>query len=781
MPFLFLQVCGASPPHEPMLVHRSPLSKLKYLIERVNKIASKPAEWLTRARTLLREHARPPFRALQQLFEAAEKLPSIPPQAESLRQYLVVAETWVDKATKVLDAGKKRLKKLAAAELDEDNRSTIAEVQGLLREAEVLGIETPEIKSLDVILGHALEYQDRVREVLAHSIEPEDARQRANDLLDLGATLDIHVEEFDVLEKRLAELEWWQNASELVVKEYVELDEVCDMTEDGRDIGIKSDEPLYARLRKMRTAGDQWRIDALKVVKSKLIKMDELRVLDARTKGTPSVKELRNTIRDLIGKVDDWRSRARNILGAAGIDLPPLDADGIDKKSQSRWRTDSDVEDESEQSEREGSTPVERPATPGEPEESRNATAAKAKNDEPEVPRRTVYAGEARSLLAEMNDCPVKPPEIAVLREELREVEEWTNRAKRVFAKREKGLKESLDEIHVNLINGVGNGEGLFCICRTADEGFMIECDVCREWYHGKCVRLSQKDAKRHSNYICPVCDVNLPLHREKRPSYQEMVKLAEAAENLPLVPDEKETVDTIVDLVNSWVSRLKSFLSKTDDDMRRDGGKTLKDMLRVSEGMRLDFGEFSDVLRSKVAALIPLPDEDTGKVFCLCSKPYDPVTDVDMMECDNCKDWFHFGCVGLTPEHAADIAAKEEQWLCPNCDGDASKVPERLRQFIGRPRAALAASASSPQRQMMLLHDVPLQVMEDAEPKAHGPLSELMALYLYFSKYPSSVGATLEETMMEQQPIPDTLHSAEGGVAEEAPEALGSPEATTM
>jgi sulfur transfer protein SufE len=476
-------VCNGSEQHDPVLYNRSPLSKLRYLIDRVNKVASKPAEWLSRARALLRDNQRPQLRALQQLYEAAEKLPSIPVQAESLHEYLVVAEAWLDRATKVLDAGKRRLKKLAM-DIDEDHRSTISEVQSLLAEADTVGLETPEIKALGSILDHALDYQERARGVLALSLEGDEARKNANDLLDLGATLEVHVEEFDILEKRLAELEWWQNASLLVDKTFVEYDDVCDMAEDGRDIGIKSDEPLFARLRKMRSAGDQWRIDALRVVKSKSISMDELRGLDARTEKTPSIKELREKIRQLISKVDDWRNRARSLLAAANVELPPMDEEVIiKKKSRSKGfsRADSEPDDD------EGDQMSPKTGAEGDVKEATwlkktdEAGTLPAPSESPDASvtptKRVLLAGETRSLVSELDNCPVKPVEIAVFKEELRQVEDWVSRAKKVFARRDKTLKESLDEIQTNLVNGVGSGEGLFCLCRTADEGFMVSLE----------------------------------------------------------------------------------------------------------------------------------------------------------------------------------------------------------------------------------------------------------------------------------------------------------------
>ncbi|XP_038227261.1 nucleosome-remodeling factor subunit BPTF isoform X6 [Dermochelys coriacea] len=53
-----------------------------------------------------------------------------------------------------------------------------------------------------------------------------------------------------------------------------------------------------------------------------------------------------------------------------------------------------------------------------------------------------------------------------------------------------------------------GSSEELYCICRTPyDESqFYIGCDRCQNWYHGRCVGILQSEADLIDEYVCPQC-----------------------------------------------------------------------------------------------------------------------------------------------------------------------------------------------------------------------------------------------------------------------------------
>ena len=53
---------------------------------------------------------------------------------------------------------------------------------------------------------------------------------------------------------------------------------------------------------------------------------------------------------------------------------------------------------------------------------------------------------------------------------------------------------------------GSSSDEQVFCICRQPESDFMIQCDRCKEWYHGNCIGITKRKARSIDTYICVGC-----------------------------------------------------------------------------------------------------------------------------------------------------------------------------------------------------------------------------------------------------------------------------------
>ncbi|PWZ01454.1 hypothetical protein BCV70DRAFT_230662 [Testicularia cyperi] len=52
------------------------------------------------------------------------------------------------------------------------------------------------------------------------------------------------------------------------------------------------------------------------------------------------------------------------------------------------------------------------------------------------------------------------------------------------------------------------NDDGhVYCVCRGKDDGsFMISCEQCEQWFHTRCIGITQKAAKKLDEYVCQSC-----------------------------------------------------------------------------------------------------------------------------------------------------------------------------------------------------------------------------------------------------------------------------------
>lgn len=65
------------------------------------------------------------------------------------------------------------------------------------------------------------------------------------------------------------------------------------------------------------------------------------------------------------------------------------------------------------------------------------------------------------------------------------------------------------------------NDGALFSLCRLFVCRFMICCDKCEDWFHGKCVGITVAQGKKMEregrDYVCPICLENETKTKEEK------------------------------------------------------------------------------------------------------------------------------------------------------------------------------------------------------------------------------------------------------------------------
>ncbi|KAK7149111.1 hypothetical protein R3I94_008654 [Phoxinus phoxinus] len=107
--------------------------------------------------------------------------------------------------------------------------------------------------------------------------------------------------------------------------------------------------------------------------------------------------------------------------------------------------------------------------------------------------------------------------------------------------------------------------EAKFCLCRKPAGGFMLQCELCKDWFHGACVPLpkagSQKRlaASKEAKFLCPLCQ------RSRRPRLETILALLVSLQKLPVRLPEGEALQCLTERAMGWQDRARQALA-TDE-----------------------------------------------------------------------------------------------------------------------------------------------------------------------------------------------------------------------
>ncbi|CAG7729972.1 unnamed protein product [Allacma fusca] len=117
--------------------------------------------------------------------------------------------------------------------------------------------------------------------------------------------------------------------------------------------------------------------------------------------------------------------------------------------------------------------------------------------------------------------------------------------------------------------------EPLYCICQKRNDDFMVQCDLCCDWFHATCVPLPkifdlgdedgitslavvcEKISEGMVKYLCPCCC------RSRRPKLETILELLESLQELPVKIFEGEVLTLLADRAMKWLDESRKLLSQ--------------------------------------------------------------------------------------------------------------------------------------------------------------------------------------------------------------------------
>lgn len=180
---------------------------------------------------------------------------------------------------------------------------------------------------------------------------------------------------------------------------------------------------------------------------------------------------------------------------------------------------------------------------------------------------------------------------------------------------RQKGLEVILKEILTN-IQRITTSEGkpkIYCICRNKENGHMIACEICHEWYHVPCLRVARNIARSPTAYLCPACHPTpdalqkIP-HQSKQPTLKEIADLVASAGELSFRPKDYAAITHIYSIMLDYQSRVQAFC-RSKEQLDHTDVNRIKFYLRTLMGLEVLLPDETDFLRAKIKALTPVAE----------------------------------------------------------------------------------------------------------------------------------------------------------------------------
>lgn len=109
-----------------------------------------------------------------------------------------------------------------------------------------------------------------------------------------------------------------------------------------------------------------------------------------------------------------------------------------------------------------------------------------------------------------------------------------------------------------------GNATGpptVYCFCRKPESGYMLQCELCHEWYHATCLhipkgkRIPGKDIGKESRFLCSACQ------RTRRPRLDAIVSLLISLQKVPVAISEGTALHCLAERAIAWQKRARQWI----------------------------------------------------------------------------------------------------------------------------------------------------------------------------------------------------------------------------
>ncbi|KIV92116.1 hypothetical protein, variant [Exophiala mesophila] len=537
------------------LVLRYTNQELRNIVQKVVDKAYVPEAWEARLDALLADDARPALKALHTLLTEGEKIPHPLNGLDDLSEFVKRCDQWVEEANLYLTRKQQNRRKNdkswrrssirnGKGDDKDEPQLTLERMKELIEDGEQLGFTAPQMEHLADKVTTIDEWRANVKRILSGMAQA--TTEELDVFLEEGRGFMAAMPELTSLENLHAQTQW-QEEARLIQKDVhlKTLDDCRDLLKRANEIEISPRSQEVAILTELVRQGEFWEIKAKEVMAAEDVHYPQLESLHSQVQ-SQNFPVNKDTLEQMDAILAKNREAKRQII-----------------------------------------TLVER-------------------SHDPDLRKRPMYA-HVRDVVKGLEDLNGKPHGAADLEKELRRHEDWMRKGKKLFGKANAPLH--ILEQHMKFVEeknsfcfdlndtfrppvepasreaspaegqeknvlGGDDEKPVFCICRQPEAGLMIECEICHDWYHAKCLKLARGKVKETETFTCPICDWRVKIPRDAaRPKLEDLLEWQNEIADLPFQPEEEELLRRIVDKAQNFRTFLQQYtngnqLCRTSEEM---------------------------------------------------------------------------------------------------------------------------------------------------------------------------------------------------------------------
>lgn len=511
------------------LIYRKTAEMMESTYQKVIEKAHTPEVWEQKYEKLLDEEITPSLKSLRALLHEGERVPYDLPSLPVLKEFVDRCNDWVEEATNYIVRKQQNRRKnekawqsgmrksIGSSQQDQKERESrnVSNIYRLLREADHIGFDTPEIAQLQERSAAIKEFQINASKALEKTSTL--SAEMIEELIEEGRGFNVDTPEVDRLARVLDQLRWNEKArtSRGI---YLALNDVQELIDEGKRLEIPSYNDHFKFYCDQLSAGQAWETKARELIHAEFVHYPQLEALSSQAQAG-ALPVSRATLAEIDQILHKQREAHKQI---------------IDITERSRL---------------------------------------------PDIQDRPKY-NEVLELTKKLEALNSKPNGTIELENERKRHEDWMRKGKRLFGKSNAPLHilrshlEYVLERNSNCFNfdndtprlpgepvsrevtpdqndnrfEDGKQRQVFCICRKIEAGMMIECELCHEWYHYKCLKIARGKVKEDDKYTCPICDWRMKIPRDaSRPKLEDLLALQDEIATLPFQPEEEDILASII------------------------------------------------------------------------------------------------------------------------------------------------------------------------------------------------------------------------------------------